>query len=298
MMAEALLMATTVWYIPGWMRTQEPQAGVLASVSNAFPNATVEFKRWDGDRIWPHAVASADAAATNFVAEIAAMPAEARDGLVVVGHSLGGRITARVLAGLAARNLKVRRGVLLAAAIPSGDADVAKMGGGSVFPVMAVCNPDDVTLRFVYALAGGESQTAYGANGSLTPLANVEERVTPPDIVDQVAIDRSWAKVSAFKEVANHHVLFYLDYLRRILAGEKPSGAVMVPQDNPCVNHKVVDAEIWWDVLARHADWKLEQHKITGHCRIVSPEKKCTAWGDEAAMRAAFAKVKAQLGAP
>jgi len=169
------------------------------------------------------------------------------------------------------------------------------MGGGSTQPVVAVCNPDDVTLRFVYVLAGGESKAAYGANGSLTPFTNVTECVTPPDIVAQVEIDRSWAKVSAFKEAANHHALFYLDYLRRVLAGEKPSGAVMVPQDNPCIDHKVIDAEIWWDVLERHAGWKLEQHKVTGHCRIVSPERKCTAWGDEAALRAAFAKVKAQL---
>jgi len=288
-------MATTVWYVPGWMRTQEPQHGALASVSNAFPDATVEFKRWDGDRFWPHAIVSADAAATNFVNEIAALPKSEREGLVVVGHSLGGRIAARVLAGLAERNLKIERGVLLAAAIPANDAAIAKMGGGSALPVVAVCNPNDLTLRYVYALAGGESQTAFGANGSLKPATNVVECVTPPDIVEQVEIDGSWAKVSAFKEAANHHALFYLYYLRRILAGEKPSGAVMVPQDNPCIDHKVVDAEIWWDVLERHADWKLEQHKITGHCRIVSPKKKCTAWGDEASMRAAFAKVKSQV---
>jgi len=32
------------WYIPGWMRTQEPRAEVMACVSNVFPNAKVEFK--------------------------------------------------------------------------------------------------------------------------------------------------------------------------------------------------------------------------------------------------------------
>ena len=28
MLTEALLMATTVWYVPGWLRTQEMQTGV------------------------------------------------------------------------------------------------------------------------------------------------------------------------------------------------------------------------------------------------------------------------------
>lgn len=28
MLTEVLLMATTVWYVPGWLRTQQMQAGV------------------------------------------------------------------------------------------------------------------------------------------------------------------------------------------------------------------------------------------------------------------------------
>jgi len=42
-------MATTVWYVPGWMRTQEPRPDVMACVSNAFPGAKVEFKACDDD---------------------------------------------------------------------------------------------------------------------------------------------------------------------------------------------------------------------------------------------------------
>ena len=214
---------------------------------------------------------------------------------MVVGHSLGGRIAARALARLAEKGLKIQQAVLLAAAIPSGDADLVRMGAASIRPVLAVCNPDDVTLRYVYALVGGEKGVAFGANGSASPLTNVVECVTPPDLTEQVKLDPFWAKSRTLKEIANHHVLFSLAYMTRLLKGECPSDAVMVMQDFPTIPHTVVDAGIWWDVVEEAQGWKLERHKLTNHFRIVSPARKGVAWGGEAAMRTAFGKVRRQL---
>ena len=39
----------------------------------------------------------------------------------------------------------------------------------------------------------------------------------------------------------------------------------------------------------------LERNIVTGHCRIISPERKRAAWGPEAQMRASFSKIRAQL---
>jgi len=296
MLAEAMLMATTVWYIPGWMRTREPRPDVMACVSNAFPDATIEFRSWDGDRlVWPHAVESADKEAWRFAFEAATLPAAERENLVIVGHSLGGRITARVLARLAEKGLKVRQASVLAAAIPSDDADLGKMGGGSSLPVLAVCNPDDVTLRYAYALAGGEKAVAFGANGTLEKAPNVEEHVTPADITKQVRIDADWAKVQFLKDIANHHEAFYFEYLRRIVEGEETSAAVMVPQSLPTLEMKVTDAELWWDVLETHGGWKLERNKLTGHARIIDPQKVRKAWGTVEEMKKSFDKVRSQL---
>jgi len=296
MMAEALFAMTTVWYIPGWMRTQEPRVDVMACVSNTYPNAKVEFKAWDGDRlVWPHAVESADKEAWRFAFEAATLPAAERENLVIVGHSLGGRIAARVLARLAEKGLMVRQASLLAAAIPADDADLGKMGGGSSLPVLAVCNPDDVTLRYVYALAGGEKAVAFGANGTLEKVPNVEEHVTPTDITRQVKIDADWAKVQFLKDIANHHEAFYFDYLRRIVEGEETSGAVMVPQSLPTLELKVTDTERWWVVLEAYKGWKLERNKLTGHARILDPTKVRKAWGTVDEMKKSFVKVKGQL---
>ena len=116
------VLATTVWFIPGWLRTAEPHEGILECVSNAFPEASVEFKAWDGDNlVWPLSVDSADKESWRFAFEIAMMPPEARTNLTLVGHSLGGRITARVLARLAENGLKVKQAILMGAAIPATD---------------------------------------------------------------------------------------------------------------------------------------------------------------------------------
>lgn len=289
-------MAATVWYVPGWMRARTPQEGVMPAMSNAFPKAEVAFKSWDGDKaVWPLAVEAADKEAWHLVFEIATMPMEERENLTLVGHSLGGRIVARVLARLAEKDMRVREAVLMAAAIPHDDPDLAKIGGATSLPVLAVCNPEDVTLRYVYAILGGESAPAFGANGALKPVANVIECATPSNITETVTIDRTWAKSQTLKDIANHHALFYLDYLKSLREGAKPSGEVMVPQGFPVIRHSVVDGGVWWNVLAAHKGWKLEQHKLTTHCRILTPGRKCVAWGGKSEMAAAFEKVKRQV---
>ena len=289
------IMAATVWFIPGWLRTAEPHEGILECVSNAFPEASVEFKAWDGDNlVWPLSVDSADKESWRFAFEIAMMPPEVRTNLTLVGHSLGGRITARVLARLAENGLKVKQAILMGAAIPANDPDLVKMGLATELPVLAVCNPKDHVLRYVYATVGGEGAVAFGANGTPTPCENVVECVTPTNITSEVDIGGIWAK-KVIKDIANHHEKFYLEYARRILGGEEPSGKVMVPQDFPGVEGHVMDSEIWWTVLDSFRGWKLETNKVTGHCRIIDPDKLRTAWGRESEMRAAFEKVKNQL---
>jgi hypothetical protein len=57
----------------------------------------------------------------------------------------------------------------------------------------------------------------------------------------------------------------------------------------------VIDVGLWWDVIDEKDGWKLERNIVTGHCRILNPEKLRVAWGERAKMEKAFKKVKAQL---
>ena len=222
MMAEALLMATTVWYVPGWMRTDALRPELATCISNVFPEAKIAFKGWDGDRlVWPHAVDSADKTAWRLAFEAAMLPKDERENLVIVGHSLGARITVRVLARLGEHGLKVREGLLLAAAIPNDDPDLVRMGAGSALPVVSVRNPQDVTLRYVYRLAGGEAAVAFGAKGAVCSLENFDERTVPEGFTKEVEIDKAWGKVQFLKDIANHHDIFYFEYLKRVLDGRR-----------------------------------------------------------------------------
>ena len=85
--------------------------------------------------------------------------------------------------------------------------------------------------------------------------------------------------------------------LLKLIVGEQhpTEGKVMVPQGFPGVEGHVMDSEAWWTVLDSFNGWKLEKNKVTGHCRVIDPDKLRKAWGREAEMRAAFEKVVRQL---
>ena len=283
------------WYIPGWLRSAEPESGAWKSFKEAVGAENVRFWTWDGDRIWSKSAANADAAAQALADELAALPPERRANLTLVGHSLGGRMLARALARIGARGLKVRQGVLLAPAMRNDDPELQGLGAGSERPVVIVANPKDVVLKYVYAVAGGEHGSALGTDGPPQPLANVRTYAVPADITKTTTIDDAWGRTEVIKRIANHHASFYFAELGRILRGA-PSKApqVRVPQDRVNVETKVMDAEIWWDVLDEEQGWKLEQHVITGHCRILNPQKRRVAWGSEKNMRQSFATIRAQ----
>ena len=86
------------WYIPGWLRSAEPESGAWKSFKDAVGAEQVRFWTWDGDRTWSKSAANADAAAQVLADELAALPPERRANLTLVGHSLGGRMLARALA--------------------------------------------------------------------------------------------------------------------------------------------------------------------------------------------------------
>jgi hypothetical protein len=45
------------------------------------------------------------------------------------------------------------------------------------------------------------------------------------------------------------------------------------------VRIKVMDGGVWWDNIKQRRGWKLQQNKLTGHYRIISPDKYREAWG-------------------
>ena len=288
--------ADEAWYVPGWMRTKEPEELAWNSFTNVFSAGETSFRKWDGNQLWPTAAKNADLEAVKLADEIKKMPEGRRARLTLVGHSLGGRIVARALARLSLDGVKIKRGILLAPAIPAYDNELQRMGLGSKEPLIVVANPDDITLKYVYTIAGGEDGPAYGASAAFKTPKNVKEIRVPEDITKNTVIDAFWGRFDAVKEIANHHASFYFEELSRVLDGkESKSVRVMVPQDKINFEWKVMDAGVWWDVLDEKDGWKLERNIVTGHCRILNPGKVRVAWGSQEKMEKAFKKVKLQL---
>lgn len=291
--------AAEVWYIPGWNRTQEVDGLAYDRCTNVFANATCRFHIWDGNRMWGTSAKNADAEAVRLADRIAAMDTASRTNLTLVGHSLGGRIIARTLSKLSERDLKIRQGILLAPAIPMKELDVARMGGGSVQPVLLLCNPQDVVLKYVFTIAGGEETPSLGADGTPWVIPNVIQYSVPDDITEQTPIDALWGKSETVKRICNHLAAFYFTELGKILDGTpSPRVQVRVPQDKVNVETKVMDAGIWWTVVDEHRGWKFERNIVTGHCRILNPDKRRVAWGNEAELRRSFDAIRLQLRTP
>ena len=286
-----------VLYVPGWMRTRACGDETWQSFTNVFAGARCElWNRWDGDCAWKKAVRNADMAARRLAHEVESMPTGVRTNVTLVGHSLGARIVVRALAELAGRDFRVRQGILLGAAIPNSDPDLQRAGKASCLPILAVCNPKDVTLKYAYGAAGGEPAPAFGTDGSPRPLENVIECPVSATVTEQTEVEAAWGKSDAIKKVASHHALFYLAALRAVLEGVEPENRqLLVPQGRINVEMKVLDAGIWWDVLETADGWKLERNRLTGHCRILDPAKKRKAWGPETTMREAFSKLRGQI---
>lgn len=299
MMAAAGLAAVAsaeVWYIPGWNRTQEIDGLAYERCTNVFAGATCRFHIWDGDRMWSTSAKNADEEAVRLAERIAAMDAMSRTNLTLVGHSLGGRIIARTLAKLSARDLKIKQGILLAPAIPMKALDVARMGGGSVQPVLLLCNPQDVVLKYVFTIAGGEENPSLGADGTPWVIPNVIQYSVPSDITEQTPIDAFWGKSETLKRICNHLAAFYFTELKKILDGTpSPCVQMRVPQDKVNAELKVMDAGIWWTVIDECSGWKFERNIVTGHCRILNPEKRRVAWGKEAELERSFTTIRLQL---
>ena len=288
-----------VYYIPGWLRTGAGNEETWNSFTATFPDAQhIRWSDWPGNGTWSKALLNSEKVWKRLVDELIVLTDEERVCVTLVGHSLGARIAVRTLCALAHMGLKVNTAILLGAAIPNDDPDLVVMGRGTVLPVLALCNPMDITLKYIYSTMGGERGVAYGTNGSTGVLENVREIAVPETITDETEVHELWGNMDAAKRLASHHALFYLNALRRFLNGEiSGDERILVPQGNVNLEMKVMDAGVWWERLDENEGWKLQKNKLTGHCRILNPNRVRVAWGGETTMRDSFAKISRRCAA-
>ena len=60
----------------------------------------------------------------------------------------------------------------------------------------------------------------------------------------------------------------------------------------PKIKCKVYDGDVFWTTLAEYNGWKLQQHTISQHARLLNPNRERIAWGSVSGMEKALKRIK------
>ncbi len=274
-----------VWFVHGMLVFIEINFNrELEALRKIYPDATeIKLKKWDAplgpgvtaEAHWNHSVKVAEAYSAELAQEIADLPPEDRQRLVLVGHSLGGRIAIRALARASRDPLfRIRQLILAGTATDFDDPDIPDAVRTSQRTVYNLVNEYDVMLA-AYKIA--EKHTALGT-GCLYPMR--PEKFYEISLVDTVS-----------------H--FGYDYLERllssILADDFRNRTIIVPQDEITAHVTTLGNDFFWKTGDEFLGWTLQYHTVTGEYRILNPEKVRRASGKMTYMMSAFQRVKQQL---
>lgn len=273
-----------VWFIHGMILVRDDFDEELTVLRKIFPNAdAVTMKRWKApkgpartpEEHWEKSLIEAERFAKTLEQQILDLPPADRDRLVLVGHSLGGRIAVRALASVFRQEkLQIRQLILAGAAIDSNDPDVPLAVQASRLMAYSLINESDVMLT-AYKIA--ENQSALGAGGLFT---------LEPDRFYEIALNGT----------VDH---YGYEYFERLLAcirtDDFRNSSIIVPQDASQLNLTTMGGETFWRNLNVFMGWKLQRHSITGHCRLLNEENVRVASGRLPILRQSFARVRQQL---
>ena len=276
--------APIVWFVHGMVTIRENFDEEMETLRKTWPNAEkVEMKAWNSPRMnpaqmavaWSDSLENATAFVPQLAKEIVDLPAEQRDRLILVGHSLGARIVVQTSAVCKNKKVQVKKIILAGAAINNDDRDIPAVWAVSRETVENVINFNDALLA-AYKV-GAEFQSALGT-GYLYK--------TDPQRFREIVMEGT----------IEHYGYKYLRRYKQALdSGDYSYKGIIVPQDYSNIDFPTLGGNFWWDALDSCHSWRLQHNQATGHCRILDPDDVRRAWGAKASMTAAFEKVRFQL---
>ncbi len=258
---ESVAMPPEILFIPGFKSKNVPDDEYRSMLKSVFPDSAIEIMKWESNLSlldWPQAMKLAELSVKGVVEKIERMEAEKRDNLVLIGHSLGGRMAIRTLARLADKNMRIRRGIFLAAAIPDDDEDIEKAVQATNMPCINISNREDHVLRELYGVVGENDLEAHlkgalGAYGSLRRLPSLS--------MLEIKV------VNGTGNVTNHNAQYYFAELSRCISDTKLLTSVFPPMK---VRRGSIENNAW-ETICQKDRWKLCSHGLTGQCKIESP---------------------------
>lgn len=267
--------APTVLYIPGWQSQQGPeyeemvrerQAEEIRLLKEVYPGAEVVYTFWDNAVSWPQCVKNTDKLIRNLGKKIQDLTPEQQANLILVGHSLGGKTVIHMMSDLNKKEMKVKQGVFLAAAIPDDAPEIGRAINASIDPVINIYCPTDGTLRLILGLVG--NAPPLGAYGNAVSY--------PPERFFQYHVDPHFT--GNWDWIHNHWSVHYLEILDKILSAEvMPPNEINLPEPELVLPHATTptfqtDANLsaWQTLWTNEHGWRLQNSRlIRFHYRLL-----------------------------
>lgn len=246
------LPAEEIVFIPGWQTEFDSPEHYEKYLKTIFPKAAVTVLKWKSSCSWDQAKSNASDFVREVVKYIAGKPVREQRRIILVGHSLGGRIAAESAPHLAKKRIKIQQFILMGTAMDwKSDLKVIPSVSEGV-SINIFCRNDDA-LKIVYNNA--EGHLAAGFCGLNDPPA---ERFRQYE--SQVADSNRTIGV----KIINHTAETYFAELKLILDGKRVSYRRKFDYSRVELGWQPVP-DRWFipldkfdhEVLETFADWKL-----------------------------------------
>jgi pimeloyl-ACP methyl ester carboxylesterase len=203
----------TIIFVTGWNPLGQSHDSETGQLKEIFPDSKIIVHHWDcQSEFFIDWLNSSDAEAEKLTAQLLGMTEEERNNTILIGHSLGGRVVIKAMADLSGRQMQIRQGIFLGAAIPDNDPDIAAAINASIHPNLNFYNRRDYVLRhafFVHSVKQKTREFAIGAYGYALPCR--KDRLYQIKIVDDSPASNQEGYIGLLK---NHYLKNYLDSLK------------------------------------------------------------------------------------
>ncbi len=290
------LAAGEVYFIPGWYSKWKNFDKTAAKLEKIFPGNNVNVCKWDSDRLWHNALAATDPFAIDLAGKIAQNPTEE---VILIGHSLGGRIVLKCVAQLAAKNKQVKQVILLGTAYAITAEDIENCRKVSRLPVINIfCVDDNMLKLFLFkeknyplGLAGIPEKTGHFCQYRMF-IKNEDLRIFNVTIIPGKFTE-------PFRESIEHLSAYYIRKLEEVISGNAAECYYDLPgmESIAAGNSVVADAIPGFTTIDSCDSWRLEYRSVRKRYRIISPSGRKFCYTSEAHAAENFSRIKKMIPA-
>lgn len=263
-----------LFFIPGWYSEWINYSQHREILQKSFPDADIRIYKWDSNRLWKNAVASAEICVKSVSKEIVCAPAPQE--YILIGHSLGGRIAIKSAHILASKKIKVKRIILLGTAGNPSPEELETLQKVSILPVINIFCMDDNMLKLYIRQ---EKEFPLGFAGFPRKLPHIRQYRMPVDDHDirlgKVLLPDT-RSMESLRETAAHLAVNYLKYLQTVLTEKIPENCIDYPALEKIAGFRQCppDSLPGFRKIAGFDSWELSERKFKNRFRLTAPSGK------------------------